>query len=212
MTVATTLSDSPLKTVDRFTADSSWNILKSDVEFGEAIAERWDNFVLQRLRKFFWNEEQSDYGASIPICFPVPFYPKASGAVYTLDEYECVRANRNKFRSYMKRIEELCGYAIEDGFRLGLSSLIDFSRFVVLEPKIRRGSLVLIDNGNLFAEWQNCEGAKLGLEFLGDGMIQYVIFKNRKSALQTSRIYGLDTFEEVRHQIKTFNLGSLLYE
>jgi len=208
MNVATELSYGALKTVFASPEVSSWNIAEFDLGFREAKVAN----SVQMLRAHFWSEEQSHYSASIPIYFPVPFYPKVSGAVYTLDEYECSRATLNKFRSYMKRIEELRGYAIEDGFDLDIFSLINFSCFVILEPNIKRGSLVLIDNGNLFAEWQSCEGAKLGLEFLGDGMIQYVIFKNRKSALESSRIYGRDTFEEVRHQIKAFNLGSLLYE
>ncbi len=87
-----------------------------------------------------------------------------------------------------------------------------FWRFVKGEPEIRRGSLILGDNGNLRAVWKGGNGTHLGLQFLGEGIVQYVIFKKRKAASVVSRVAGRDTFDGLRRQIDAFDLRSLLYQ
>ena len=72
--------------------------------------------------------------------------------------------------------------------------------------------MVLMDNGNLRAVWKDEKGTHLGLQFLGEGMVQYVIFKRRSRSRPISRIAGRDTLEGFKHQIDAFQLHSLLYE
>ena len=76
---------------------------------------------------------------------------------------------------------------------------------------MRRGNLVLMDNGNLRAVWRDGQGTHLGLQFLGSGMAQYVIFKQRKATGPISRVTGRDTFGGLKRQIDAFELHSLLY-
>ena len=119
---------------------------------------------------------------------------------------------QDRVRAYMVRIDALRAHAAQDGYHLNAGSEQDFWDFVLSEPRIRKGNLVLVDNGNLRAVWKNDEGTRLGLQFLGGGMVQHVIFKRREAAQLTSRVAGRDTFQGVRRQIDAFELDSLLYE
>ena len=69
-----------------------------------------------------------------------------------------------------------------------------------------------MDNGNLRAIWKDEHGARLGLQFLGGRMVQYVIFKRRKKEQPVSRVTGRDSLEGFERQIHAFELHSLLYE
>ena len=69
-----------------------------------------------------------------------------------------------------------------------------------------------MDNGNLRAVWKDGHESHLGLQFLGESMVQYVIFKRREPDQPISRVAGRNTFEGLRWQIDSFELGSLLYE
>ncbi len=115
-------------------------------------------------------------------------------------------------QSYASRLNELIIYARDDGYYLNSESETDFQSFIKSVPHFRRGSLVLIDNGNLRAIWKDKQGNRLGIQFLGGGMLQYVIFKHRPSASQVSRVAGRDTFKGLQRQIDAFDLGALLYE
>ena len=54
---------------------------------------------------------------------------------------------------------------------------------------------MLMDNGNLRAIWRDGQGTHLGLQFLGGGMVQYVIFKKRAKEQSLSRATGRDSLE-----------------
>jgi len=133
-----------------------------------------------------------------------------SSAAFTPEVFWRNGPAQQKFRAYTERIRELCGYAAEDGYGLREMSLQDFWRFVMTEPDIRPGSLVLGDNGNLRAVWRDGKGTHLGLQFLGAGLAQYVIFKKREAASVVSRVAGRDTFDGLKRQIDAFDLFPLL--
>ena len=92
--------------------------------------------------------------------------------------------------AYDTRIKYLRELAVEDGYSLNLASEIDFRQFIRSAPEIRRGNLVLMDNGNLRAIWKDDKGNHLGLQFLGGRMVQYVVFKHRGEDLPFSRVAG----------------------
>lgn len=119
---------------------------------------------------------------------------------------------QQKFDSYRPRIEYLRNEAMDDGYALKTESEKDFQQFVRSASNLRRGNLVLMDNGNLRALWKDGQTAHLGLQFLGSGMVQYVIFRQRKATEPISRVAGRDTFEGLKRQIDAFDLHSLLYE
>ncbi len=114
--------------------------------------------------------------------------------------------------AYKERINALQIAASEDEISLNASSVNDFHAFIDSEPNLIRSNLVLMDNGNLRAVWKDEIGTHLGLQFLGNGMVQYVIFKQRRKNDPFSRVAGRDTFEGLKGQIVGFELCSLIYE
>lgn len=114
-------------------------------------------------------------------------------------------------QAYHARIEALQADAIQDGYHLNAASARDFWCFVRSGPFIRKGNLVLLDNGNLRAVWKGEHGTHIGLQFLGDQTVQYVIFKRRAAASVVSRVAGRDSIEGVVRQIAAFDLRSLIY-
>ncbi len=83
------------------------------------------------------------------------------------------KAQKNIESSYRSRIEYLRNEAAHDGYPLNKDSEADFWQFVRFASGIRKGGLVLMDNGNLRAVWMDNQGSRIGLQFLGDGMAQY---------------------------------------
>ncbi len=63
-----------------------------------------------------------------------------------------------------------------------------------------------MDNGNFRAVWKDKNGDHLGVQFLGDQMAEYVIFKHRPAAGSVSRVAGIDTLEGVITQLHAFDL------
>lgn len=114
--------------------------------------------------------------------------------------------------AYRSRIRTLCADATDERYSLRSPSERGFWNFINGTPHLRRGNVVLMDNGNLRAVWKDEKGTHLGLQFLGEGMVQYVIFKRRSRSRPISRIAGRDTLEGFKHQIDAFQLHSLLYE
>ena len=117
-----------------------------------------------------------------------------------------------RYVAYIRRLAYLRDEAIKDGYLLNLASEIDFRQFVGSAPNMRKANLVLMDNGNLRAIWKDMQGTRIGLQFLGGRMAQYVIFKRRKQGQPISRVVGRDSLEGLERQLDAFDLHSLLYE
>ena len=113
-------------------------------------------------------------------------------------------------QAYALRIAELRGYAEDDDIQVNPASESDFWAFVGLGLFGSRASLVLLDNGNLRAVWKDDGGNHVGIQFLGNRMAQYVIFKRRPGTQEISRVAGRDTLEGVRCQLRAFDLASLV--
>ena len=118
---------------------------------------------------------------------------------------------RTKYDAYVPRLKFLQDEAAHDGYELNPASQIDFQNFVRSDPDIRKGNLVLMDNGNLRATWKDEHGTRLGLQFLGGGMVQFVLFRRRKQGHLISRVSGRDSLEGLEQQIVAFELNSLLH-
>lgn len=113
-------------------------------------------------------------------------------------------------QAYQNRIEELRRFAELDGFSVNEASEKDFWSFSNSLPFAREAELVLSDNGNLRAIWDDEDGNHLGLQFLGNGMLQYVIFRQRTGNNHVSRMAGRETFDGVKRQMRKFKLEPLL--
>lgn len=120
------------------------------------------------------------------------------------------KATKAVYQAYLARIEALKSDAAQDGFSLNKASERDFWSFIKSSPFVRKGRLVLMDNGNLRAAWKDEEGNHIGLQFLGNRSIQYVIFRHRP-ARRVSRVAGCDTQKGIERQIQVFDLKSLIY-
>jgi hypothetical protein len=66
------------------------------------------------------------------------------------------------------------------------ASHAEFRDFMRLVPARVRPAIFLRDNGNLRALWKNDDQEQIGLQFLGGGYIQYVIFKRQPDRKLTS--------------------------
>ena len=124
---------------------------------------------------------------------------------------ETVR-QRRKREAYEERIEFLQEEARHDGYALNSASRRDFEQFALEAEDIRRAGLALLDNGNLRAIWRDGQGTRLGLQFLGGGRAQYVLFKRRTGEQPVSRVAGRDSLKGLERQLAAFDMGSLLYE
>ncbi len=136
----------------------------------------------------------------------------ASNQTFDADSNENLHGTRIKDDAYRSRMKFLQDEAEHDGYGLNLASEVDFRQFVQSAPSVRRGNLVLMDNGNLRAIWKDDQGARLGLQFLGGSIVQYVIFKRRSQGQPISRVTGRDSLEGLERQIDAFELDSLLYD
>ena len=122
-----------------------------------------------------------------------------------------VQQYRDTVSAYKSRIRILKEEAELDGYSLNQPSKAAFLEFLGKNPLIRRGRLVLMENGNLRAVWKGENSAHIGLQFLDNRSIQYVIFKQREISAPVSRVYGRDTMKGISKQINAFDLDDVLY-
>jgi hypothetical protein len=113
-------------------------------------------------------------------------------------------------RDYQKRIGELARFGAFEDILLNEASENDFWTFERSPEFTRPAGLALMENGNLPAVWKGNNGDHIGLHFIGDRTVNYVIFKQRLGAEQISRVAGNDTLDGVKKQIRAFDLASLV--
>ena len=158
-----------------------------------------------------------DYPANVPVELSVIL----ADSVYLADpiglwndlDAELARKKRRILETrqvYRDRIESLRSDAEIDGFAVNKASERDFWSFIKSSPFVRKAELVLLDNGNLRAIWDGEDDCHLGLQFLGERTVQYVVFRRRAGSRHVSRVAGRDTFEGVTRQVRTFELKALL--
>ena len=109
--------------------------------------------------------------------------------------------------AYHYRIETLRSDAEIEGFAVNNASEENFWSFIGSIPSARKAELVLMDNGNFRVVWKDKNGDHLGVQFLGEQMAEFVIFKQRQLAGSVSRIAGIDTLEGLIAQLQAFDLN-----
>ena len=107
---------------------------------------------------------------------------------------------------YRKRIDELCGYAAEDGFDMAAASEYDFGRFIVSTPGMRRAMLTLDENGCLRAHWDDDAVGQVGIEFLGEGATEFVLIREPDETWDAGR----GDFSAAKERVKAFGLAELV--
>ena len=107
---------------------------------------------------------------------------------------------------YRKRIDELCGYAAEDGFALDPASEYDFGRFVVATKGMRRAMLTLDENGCLTAHWVDDAVGQVEIEFMGEGATEFVLIREPNEEWDA----GQGDFAEAKERVKAFGMAELV--
>ena len=113
--------------------------------------------------------------------------------------------------NYVKRIQDLKEIGLDDGISLNPDSISACLKFFVANPFLKPAGLITKENGNLRAIWEGENEVHVGLQFLGDQSLQYVIFKQRTPEDPVSRVSGLDTMDGIMHQIEAFDLKEDLF-
>lgn len=129
---------------------------------------------------------------------------------YTAALEEKERRAQQVRQAYDARIDMLRMAAAAEEIEMNEASVNDFWSFIGSAHFSRQAGLALMENGNVRAVWKGEEDSHLGLHFLGEQQVQYVIFKRRPGSSRTSRTAGRDSFDGVRRQIGAFDLDSLV--
>lgn len=113
--------------------------------------------------------------------------------------------------SLSSRLIKLAIDAEDEGIAISDESRRDLLRFLATRRSFREPSLFLLPNGNYRAMWWNDRKEQLGLQFLGDGEIQYVIFKEREGVPGAfRRAYGRDETRHLEALIRAMDVGALV--
>ena len=113
--------------------------------------------------------------------------------------------------AYDNRISVLEQQAYAEGYFLNSGSKETLQDFFGSNPLMRFGRLALLENGNLRAVWKGDDASHIGLQFLNNGLIQYVLFKRRRADLPVSRVCGRDTPRGILKQVSALQLDEILY-
>jgi hypothetical protein len=76
-----------------------------------------------------------------------------------------------------ERLCQLHETAIEDGIEISKNSLSEIKAFAASMHGARMPTVFLVGNGNFRLRWSNNQDEKVGLQFRGDGEVQYLFFK-----------------------------------
>ncbi len=123
---------------------------------------------------------------------------------------EKVRASRRAVQAYKDRIGALHADALDNDISINAHSESNFLSFINSLPFLKKGTLFLLENGNLRAVWKSALGDYIGLQFLGGQKTQFVIFKVRERPGKIARIAGQDDFKGVHTLISALELNGLL--
>lgn len=130
-----------------------------------------------------------------------------------LSEYREEQAKRHRAQfnvqlSTKQRIQELKDDAELAGDPISESSIRDFQEFMKLAAPTRRPSIFLLHNGNVRALWLNDQGEQVGLQFMGDGEIQFVMFVRRAQII--ARDHGTEELSAMLAKIRNNGCMHLL--
>ena len=112
-------------------------------------------------------------------------------------------------KGYERRIETLLGYASEEGISARDESKRDFNLFVDTSIPTDKAMLIIMDNGNLRATWRE-DRSRLSLEYMGDRLVDYVVFIPTGPDGQPFECTGECSFDEIRAFTKLWGLWDLV--
>lgn len=112
--------------------------------------------------------------------------------------------------SCRRRIRELDDFARSEGFRVNPASQRTFWRFLGRSAFGTEPGLVLLDNGNLRATWGDMRPTHVGLQFLPNDQIQYVVFARPASSPNVMRGRGRAGITNLPKLLDSYGVADLL--
>ena len=104
----------------------------------------------------------------------------------------------------------LKGDAEDEGIIFNDTSEQDFWEFMRSIPHTLKADIVVTDSGNLRAVWRGDGVKHVGLQFLGERWIEYVMWTRLTGSMNIWTKAGRDTFEDVKERIRASRLASFL--
>jgi hypothetical protein len=172
-------------------------------------SEEANRLVVQALAAFMTGN--ADAGSAAGIGGSSGGRPRPGSAQATADAAAANGGKPASMSEMQARIAALKAAARDEGGPYNEASERDFASFVGAHSALRRPNLYLLDNGNLRAVWKNAAGQHLGLQFLGGGQVQFVVFAKRADAADFVRSSGRDSLAGIDRQIASFELDRLVY-
>ena len=108
------------------------------------------------------------------------------------------------------RIRELDDFARSEGSRVSPASEHTFWRFLGRSPFGAEPGLVLLDNGNLRATWGDIRPTHVGLQFLPNDQIQYVVFARPPSSHDVMRGRGRAGITNLPKLLDSYGVADVL--
>ncbi len=110
------------------------------------------------------------------------------------------------------RLRELLVDAQVEGEAFSEASVADLRQFLGSVGVTKRPAIFLLDSGNIRALWRDVEGQQVGLQFLGGGRVQFVIFSIREDPRMMMRVAGVDSIVEMGARVARDRVNHLLVE
>ncbi len=109
------------------------------------------------------------------------------------------------------RIIALRGNAQDEEIQVHDASEADLHKFLLTWAGASDPLISLLDSGNFRILWDSEDGRQIGLQFLGNDSVQFVLFAKRERTDHLIRLADRDTVDGVVRQIRALDLLSLLY-
>lgn len=129
-----------------------------------------------------------------------------------LRDYLVLPANRDdpNYDAIEAQIQELRQHADEEGEEFSSESATAALRFCHDLAADHEPAIFLMANGNLRAVWQNKLRDQIGIQFMPNGLLQYVILRDRDGA--TLKALGEDvSYSKVRYTVEVQELMGLWF-
>jgi hypothetical protein len=115
-------------------------------------------------------------------------------------------------QSILSRLKDLHAAAADEDMTIHLDSERDFRLYVLeqMRPN-RKPAVTLLENGNLRALWSDASGQQVGLQFRGDGWVQYVLFARTMPDQTLATSVGRKMFNATLESVRQMGLHRLIY-
>jgi len=139
------------------------------------------------------------------------YQSKSRGPVNAFEEHllQLHLTEQRALEEYASRIEYLRLIVEEEGRMIRGDSERDFWDFVHQHPFTQSGQILVTDEGHIRLVWKGDDEAHIGIRFLGNRRVRYVIFNRRPGERELSESSGEDSFNGLVRQAHAYGLQAL---